>query len=161
MQWLSFVPGFLGKIFPQQQRVGYFVAHSCTLVSHIPATYLQRFAAVAAVQGTHTQPILSYTIMEDDVLAASPDHVSQHTATSFGLASPERCQSPGAPTQKPDNAVVAQYEARLAAKHHELLQLKRRVQVTGPHAHHHKALVINIYRCSPAATAKHRLKHSP
>lgn len=68
--------------------------------------------------------------MEDDVLAASPDHASQHTATSFGLPSPERCLSPGAtPPGTDNNMVVAQYEARLNAKHHELLQLKRRLQV--------------------------------
>ncbi len=72
---------------------------------------------------------------DEDVLAASPP--TMHTAHSFGLPSPERCLSPntaletGAPGDHTTETtlIVAQYEARLAAKHNELLQLKRRLQV--------------------------------
>lgn len=93
-----------------------------------------------------TTTILRTTMEQTDVvLAASPDH---HTATSFGLPSPERCQSPGA---SPGTDVIAQYEARLTAKHHELLQLKRRLQVGDAHHHH---VDTRTSRCSTAAPVR-------
>lgn len=73
----------------------------------------------------------------EDVLAGSPPTMHAVLINSFGqLPSPERCQSPNtsleaAPPSGEDHtsALIAQYEARLAAKHNQLLQLKRRLQV--------------------------------